>query len=301
MRWLSGLYGCLRIGVCLLATSPPLALIIPLAVLKGVLPPSRFRTRVTLWVVALVDSWTALVKWVEDWPPAPQFELQGLQGLKPDGRYLVLANHQAWTDILVLFYVCQGRIPFPRFFLKRVLLWLPIVGYIAWVLDFPFMYRLKKEQLRQHPEWRDRDVENTRAACAKYRQIPVSIVNFLESTRFTETKRVMRNSPYRHLLRPKSESVGLTLSSMGELLDGVLDLTIVYAPGPAPNFWNFCCARVPKVLVRGRLLAVPMELVRSDLDADLEQRKRLRVWVNGLWAQKDREIAELRQQLGYPV
>ena len=58
-----------------------------------------------------------------------------------NGHYLVLANHQSWVDILVLQKVFNRRIPLLRFFLKRQLFWVPLLGLAWWALDFPFMGR----------------------------------------------------------------------------------------------------------------------------------------------------------------
>ena len=52
---------------------------------------------------------------------------------------------------------------------------------------------------------RGQDLETTRRACAKYRNQPALILNFLEGTRFTAAKHEQQASPYVHLLRPKAE------------------------------------------------------------------------------------------------
>jgi hypothetical protein len=41
-------------------------------------------------------------------------------------------------------------------------------------------------------------------ACEKFRHIPVSIMNFVEGTRFTHEKHRRQNSPFANLLRPKA-------------------------------------------------------------------------------------------------
>jgi 1-acyl-sn-glycerol-3-phosphate acyltransferase len=58
-----------------------------------------------------------------------------------DCWYLVVANHQTWSDILVLQDALVGRIPPLKFFVKRELLWLPMAGHCMWLLDFPFLRR----------------------------------------------------------------------------------------------------------------------------------------------------------------
>jgi 1-acyl-sn-glycerol-3-phosphate acyltransferase len=116
-----------------------------------------------------------------------EFHLDG--ELKAGQSYLLISNHQSWADILVLFNSFHHRVPFLRFFLKQELIYIPIVGLVCWAMDFPFMTRKSGAA----------DIETTRKACAVYRVDPVTVVNFLEGTRFTPVKRAARNSPFARL------------------------------------------------------------------------------------------------------
>ena len=55
--------------------------------------------------------------------------------------YLIISNHLSYLDIILLIEFAHGRIPPPKFFLKKELIWLPFVGLAAWALDMPFMRR----------------------------------------------------------------------------------------------------------------------------------------------------------------
>ena len=48
--------------------------------------------------------------------------------LSPQEWYMVLANHQSWVDILILHRVFNNKIPFLKFFLKKELIFVPILG-----------------------------------------------------------------------------------------------------------------------------------------------------------------------------
>jgi len=49
------------------------------------------------------------------------------------------------VDILVLEKVFNRKVPMLKFFIKKELLWtLPVAGWAAWLLDFPFMERYHK-------------------------------------------------------------------------------------------------------------------------------------------------------------
>ena len=113
------------------------------------------------------------------------WKVEGLESLKLDEWYMVISNHQSWLDILVLQKIFLGKIPFLKFFLKQELIWVPILGPCWWALDFPFMKRYSKEFLEKNPHLRGKDLETTKIACEKFKKMPISIMNFVEGTRFT--------------------------------------------------------------------------------------------------------------------
>lgn len=215
-----------------------------------------------------------------------------MDDLAPGGWYLVNANHQSWADILVLQHVLNRRVPMLKFFLKQQLIWVPVIGLAWWALDFPFMRRHSAEYLRKHPEKRLDDLATSRRACEKFALVPTSVMNFAEGTRFTRDKWLAQASPYRHLLKPKAGALALALDVLGDRFDSLLDVTIVYPEG-APSFWAFLCARVPRVVVRMRTLAIPLHLHGGDYVNDAQYRQALQAWLATLWQEKDARITEL--------
>jgi 1-acyl-sn-glycerol-3-phosphate acyltransferase len=85
-------------------------------------------------------------------------------------------------------------VPFLKFFIKQELIWVPILGLAWWGLEFPFMKRYSAQFLEKHPELRGKDLETTAAMCKRLGDQPISIMNFLEGTRFGRRQ----NAPYRH-------------------------------------------------------------------------------------------------------
>ena len=59
----------------------------------------------------------------------PSWDVEGVETLDRSEWYLVLANHQSWVDIAVLQRIFHRKIPFLKFFIKKELLWLPILGH----------------------------------------------------------------------------------------------------------------------------------------------------------------------------
>ena len=262
------------------------------ALLKAVLPSERLRRACNVLLTGMAESWIGVNSWMWDRFTRTRVEIREDAALAMDGHYLVLANHQSWVDILVLQKVFNRRIPFMRFFLKRQLFWVPLLGLAWWALDFPFMGRYTPKQIARRPELAGRDIEATRRACAKFRAIPVAIMNFVEGTRFTPAKHASQNAPYRHLLKPKSGGVAFVLDAMGEGLHAILDVAIAY-PAGSPSLLDLLADRIPEVRVQVRQRAIPAEILRGDYQHDRAFRARFQQWMNGLWSEKDADMAAL--------
>ena len=262
-----------------------------LSLLKFVIPIPAFRrfvTRVLHWLVAhwvLVNNLTQRLFYDIHW------EVTGLENLRPKGWYLVVANHQSWVDILVLQRVFNRRIPLLTFFIKKELIWFPLLGQAWWALDFPFMKRYSTAYLKKHPEKRGKDIEATQKACEKFKLQPIALMNFIEGTRFTPEKHRRSGSPYANLLRPKAGGMALVLNTVGQQLHRILDVTIVYPDGPR-SFWEFACGKIDRIHVQVDQIPVSPWMI-GDYAADRAYRRQFQAWLNGLWTQKDQRIAAL--------
>ena len=267
------------------------SIILVVAVLK-IIPIEHWRafcSRLLVWIgmiwvdINSVNIWlTRKITW----------DIQGLEDLKPGGWYLVISNHRTWADILVLQKVFNHRIPFLKFFLKQQLIWLPVAGQVWWAMDFPFMKRYSKEYLQKHPEEQGKDIETTRQACEKFKYHPISIMNFVEGTRFTKEKHDRQKSPFTHLLLPKAGGVAFVLSAMGNYLTSIVDTTIIY-PQPDVSFWDFVSGKVSHVTVRVKQVPIPGEFLNNQYATDPKVQKDFQDWVNQLWEQKDAQIKEM--------
>lgn len=262
------------------------------ALVKVLLPFERLRLASNPVLTGLAENWIAVNNWMFDRFTGTRVNVQEAAALQLDGHYLVLSNHQSWVDILVLQRVFNRRIPFLRFFLKRQLFWVPVLGLAWWALDYPFMGRYTRKQIERRPELAGRDIEATRRACEKFRSIPVSIMNFVEGTRFTPGKHAQQASPYQHLLKPKSGGVAFVLDAMGDGLQAILDVTIAY-PAGTPSMMDLMADRIPEIRVHVQQRPIPEELLRGDYQNDRGFRARFQQWINGLWREKDADMARL--------
>jgi len=260
-------------------------------------PAGRWRRRCVLIMAGLGDSWVVVNRLIWKLLIPATLEVRGMPELRRHGRYLVLANHQSWTDILVLFVMFNGKSAFIRFFLKHVLLYVPFLGWGCWALEFPFMKRHSHEYLEKHPEKRHEDFETTRRSCRHYRHIPVTIANFVEGTRFTRAKHRKQQSPYRHLLKPRFGGIAFVLASMGEYLDGMFDVTLAF-PGiqREVTFLDFITGRIPRVVVVVKELPLQPRFNDRDVTQPGQLRDELKAWVTNIWEDKDRLLDELSSE-----
>jgi len=265
--------------------------------LKLLSPKGRSRDKVSEWVAWGAQTWASVNVWLTNRLLRIRWDVRGVEKLSPRGQYLVCSNHQSWNDIFTLMYAFDRRAPFFKFFIKQELIWVPVLGLAWWGLDYPFMKRYSAAQLEKHPELRGKDLETTRRACAHYRNVPVTILNFLEGTRFTRAKHDKQQSPYRYLLKPKSGGMALALAALGEKINSLLDVTIVYPEG-AKGFWDFLAGRVHQVVIEVRSLTIPHEFYSGSYEDDPDFRKRFQDWIVQLWAEKDRRIGELLAEAG---
>ncbi|MCP8636680.1 acyltransferase [Pseudomonas mosselii] len=290
------LTGTLTLTLLLLNTLVMIGPLLVFALLKLVLP-GRGRDYASAAVMWIAETWSEVDKAIFALCIPTQWDIRGVDTLRQDTSYLCVSNHQTWVDIPALIESLNRRVPFFKFFLKKELIWVPLLGLAWWGLDYPFMKRYSKTFLDKHPELKGKDLEITKAACELFKRQPVTVVNYLEGTRFTEAKRQQQQSPYRHLLKPKAGGVAFVLAALGEQLDALLDVTIVYPGDKAPGFWDLLNGSISRVIIDIRVRELDPALSEGDYENDPAFRQTVQAWVNQLWLEKDQRIEELRAEM----
>lgn len=264
------------------------------ALLKVVLPfpaVQRGLRSVMHWIaeswIAVNSFWMRLVQPIE-------WDVQGLEKLDMTHSWMVTSNHQSWVDILALQYQLNRRLPFLKFFLKKELIWVPVIGLCWWALEFPFMKRYSKAYLAKHPEKQGQDLATTRKACERYKTNPVSVFNFLEGTRFTQEKHDQQNSHFKHLLKPKAGGIAFVLDAMGEQLQGMVNVTLYYPQGK-PKLWDLLSGKIKRIVMRIEVMPIPQQFIGKSYDQDMEYRAEFQEWVNQLWLEKDQQLTQLTE------
>lgn len=239
-------------------------------------------------------AWISVNNVVESIFHPVRIHITGDQTFSEQEWYMVIANHQSWVDILILQRVFNRKIPFLKFFLKQELIYVPILGLAWWALDFPFMRRYSSAELRKNPKLKGKDIEITRKACEKFKTKPVSVMNFVEGTRFSNAKHHKQQSPFKHLLKPKAGGMAFALSAMGEHINTLVDVTIYY-PEQVPSYWQYICGALKGVHVHIHVSDIPHSM-RGDYLQDREFKIDFQEQLNQLWLKKDQQLQVLADE-----
>ena len=253
--------------------------------------------------IQITNSWLSVNNWVIDHVlPNTRWDIsidENLQ-LSMQGRYLMTCNHQSWVDTTVNQYFGLTRMPLTRFFTKWELIFIPFVGQAFKILGFPMMKRHSKAQIAKKPALKDRDMQEARKACQQLLTQPFTLLNYLEGTRFTQEKHDQQQSPYQHLLKPKAGGLALALNILGDQIDALVDMTIVYPDG-VPGYSEFWLGEVPRIAVNLRKINIPDWVLGGNYEDDAEYRERFQQWVHELWLEKDQLIESMQQKLAAPT
>ena len=261
------------------------------SLLKFILPVRSFIVLLDRFLISIATLWISINSWTTDLFCRIDWDIRGLAQLKKKEWYLVLSNHQSWVDILVLQKILNRKIPMLKFFLKKELIWVPFLGLAWWALDFPFMKRYSKKFLAENPHLKGKDLESTRKACRKFKHTPVSIMNFVEGTRFTPEKKTAQGSAFANLLNPRAGGIAFVLGSMGDYLHKIIDVTIIY-PDRVPSFWEFISGKARRIIVDFQVLDVGKSL-KGDYFNDPQFKQEFCIWLNRIWEEKDKKISRL--------
>lgn len=292
MALLTGVVASLLLVVNTLFCS---GILFALTLIKLLLPFNTARKALNPLLVAIASLWVSGNSLWMRLTQRMEWDIQLPASLSQDGWYFVICNHQSWVDILVLQHSLNRRVPFLKFFLKQELIKVPVMGAAWWALDFPFMKRYSKAYLEKHPEKRGQDIETTRRACEKFKDMPTSVMNFLEGTRISPEKYARQKSPYSHLLKPKAGGMAFAMNAMGDQFRSIVDVTIHYPDG-APTFWDFLQGKMKRCVVHVEEKQIPHDLRQGDYENDDDYRQRFQQWVQQLWQDKDQLLNTLSQQ-----
>ncbi|GAF56269.1 LOW QUALITY PROTEIN: acyltransferase family protein [Psychrobacter sp. JCM 18901] len=295
--------------------SPKLGKAVSLATATGVIAANSFGGSIPLWLMGVGKVITgasiadkAVIKIATHWIssnsalidnmlPRKDWRINLPDDIHTNGKYLLVSNHQSWVDTSIVQYIGEKRLPLTRFFLTKFeLIYIPIVGQAFYFLDFPMMRRHSKEAIAKNPALKGKDIEEAKRACALLKDKPFTLLNYLEGTRFTKAKQAQQKSPYKHLLKPRAGGLSLAISALGEDIDGILDMTIVYPDG-VPSYGDLWKGNIKRLGVDLRYIDIPDALFESikqgGYENDEDTKAQMFDWVEQVWRQKDERISTM--------
>jgi 1-acyl-sn-glycerol-3-phosphate acyltransferase len=251
-----------------------------------------FKKQMRLWRDWIYRFWVGINRSLIHAFLPTRFVVRAAADLDREKWYLAVSNHRSWLDILLIQMACLDHVSFQlKFFLKEVLIYLPMIGPACWALHFPFIRRFTPKQIRNDINkcklHNRRVIEN---ACAHYRDEPTILLNFLEGTRFTEIKREAKRSPYRHLLPPHAAGVAYAASALRDQWTSFLDITLIYPPNQSISFWDFLQGKLDQVVLHMHTVPLPKET--GDYDRDVDYKKAFQSYMKKMWFEKDQFIED---------
>lgn len=183
-----------------------------------------------------------------------------------DQAPVIICNHQSWFDIPLVQDVITGNGPIIRFLIKREIAWVPIIGWICLILNFPRLHRNKNRDTKVS------DFSIIRKESKNHANGTGALLIFPEGTRFTDGKRKIQNAPYKNLLKPRAGGLRMIQKHAGSDTT-LIDITIDYHR-KGTNIWN-CLHGDPKKI------SITLDYFKLSEIRDVE------LWLNKRWAQKD--------------
>jgi 1-acyl-sn-glycerol-3-phosphate acyltransferase len=251
-------------------------------------PIPAWRRAIRNFIFKIPSVWSETIRFTMWMTTKTTWEINGLENLSKQQSYLLISNHQGFLDILVMQAVLDRYVPQLRYFMKQGLLWMPLIGQACYIMGYPFMKRYSKQYIKKHPEKGNADMETTRKTCERFAKTPITLINYVEGTRFTPEKARRKQSPYKNLLKPKAGGISFILSAMESQIDTILNVTVIYSQRKKIS-WTFLQGRMKSVTVYIEPIKVPPEL-RGNYQQNREFRIYFQNWLNQRWQEKDKLI-----------
>lgn len=251
-------------------------------------------------VIKIADNWIKINnKLIDNILPKKNWQFNLPDDLDPQKSYLLICNHQSWVDTSIIQYISENKLPLTRFFTKFELIYIPIVGQAFYFLDFPMMKRHSKEKIAKNPALKGKDIDEAKRACELLRNKPFTLLNYIEGTRFSPKKHKEQNSPYQHLLTPRAGGLSLAISALGDEIEGILDMTVVYPDftNQPPDYSDLWKGNIKNLGVDIRHIDMPEQLFSDIKQGGYQTDEKIKAqmfdWLDNVWQQKDARIDEM--------
>ncbi len=298
-------------------SNPKIGRLLSLTTASGAITAQSFIASIPLWfsgalktftgnkmadetVIKIADNWIKINnKLIDNILPEKNWQFSLPDDLDPQKSYLLICNHQSWVDTSIIQYISENKLPLTRFFTKFELIYIPIVGQAFYFLDFPMMKRYSKEKISKNPALQGKDIDEAKRACELLKNKPFILLNYVEGTRFNQKKHQDQNSPYQHLLKPRAGGLSLAISALGDEIEGILDMTVVYPdftthPPAYSDLWK---GNIKNLGVDIRHLDMPEQLFNDIKQGGYQTDETIKAqmfdWLDTVWQKKDARIDDM--------
>jgi len=204
---------------------------------------------------------------------------------------MVIANHRNIPDILALMGLAKrkNRLGDMKWFVKKVILYIPGAGWGMYFLGCPFLER----------DW-DRDQVQIKKTFERMKamNMPLWLVSFPEGTRLRKDKlkksqefaRSRGHQPLERVLFPRLKGFVATIQELRGDLDAVYDVTLAYR-GKTPSFWD---------LLSGRIDGFYIHVKRYSMSSLSENSEELGLWLIHRFQEKDQNLKSFEEKGEFP-
>ena len=117
--------------------------------IKFFLPLAPVRTACSTLLDAIVAAWISINGVIINCFIPTTIRATGVDSFEDCQSSLVTSNHQCWADILIVQKMLNRCLPVLKFFIKKELIWVPVLGQCWWALGYPFMKRYSRAYLEK--------------------------------------------------------------------------------------------------------------------------------------------------------
>ena len=104
--------------------------LLSLALIKIIIPFESSKKVFTHLIILIGECWIFCNGlWIKVFHN-PQWKVEGFEKLDHNNWYISFANHQSWADIFILQSITNRKIPMLKFFMKDILIWVPVIARI---------------------------------------------------------------------------------------------------------------------------------------------------------------------------
>ncbi len=244
----------------------------------------------------LIDTLAPQIDWYINMP----------KDLDANKKYLVMCNHLSSMDIAVMQYISHSpnvpiELPLTRFFTKFGAIYIPFLGQAFYFLDFPMIKRHKPTSESDRIALNQRNAMEAKKSCDALRDKPFCLLNYLEGTRFTHELHDKQNSPYKNLLKPKAGGIATAISALGDDIDGILNMTVVYPQSQTvrDRFMSLWKGKITQLGADIEHISMPEDLFEKvkngGYNNDPQTKEDMFAWLDTVWQEKDKKIDEMLQ------